>query len=79
MKAALNRAAHNCEYCHQQFYGNRESVRKFCCKEHFHLWRAGRPKAEFESCYHKEARAILEGKHWQGKNRCVKLPGDEAE
>jgi hypothetical protein len=29
------------------------------------------------SCYMKEARAILEGKHWQGKNRCVKLVGDE--
>jgi hypothetical protein len=27
-------------------------------------------------CYLREAKAILEGKHWQGKNRCVKLPGD---
>lgn len=29
------------------------------------------------SCYIKEARAMLAGKHWEGKNRCVKLPGDE--
>jgi hypothetical protein len=28
-------------------------------------------------CYLKEARAIIRGKHWEGKNRCVKLPGDE--
>jgi hypothetical protein len=31
------------------------------------------------SCYLKEARAMLEGKHWQGKNKCVKLPGDEVD
>lgn len=29
------------------------------------------------SCYVKEARAMLEGKNWRGKNRCVKLLGDE--
>jgi len=28
-------------------------------------------------CYFREAHAILSGKHWEGKNRCVKLPGDE--
>jgi len=28
-------------------------------------------------CYLKEARAILEGKHWKGKNRCVKLTRDQ--
>lgn len=28
-------------------------------------------------CYVKEARAIIEGKHWQGKNKCVQLLGDE--
>lgn len=32
---------------------------------------------KIKSCYLKEARAMLQGKHWQGKNRCVKLPGDE--
>jgi hypothetical protein len=33
--------------------------------------------AEHKKCYLKEARAILEGKHWEGKNRCVKLKGDD--
>jgi|GEM_PF-2125269 len=28
-------------------------------------------------CYLEEARAMLMGKHWEGKNRCVKLPGDD--
>lgn len=28
------------------------------------------------NCYLSEARAILEGKNWQGKNKCVKLEGD---
>lgn len=28
-------------------------------------------------CYFAEARAMLEGRHWEGKNRCVKLRGDE--
>lgn len=32
---------------------------------------------EHKDCYLKEARAMIEGKHWEGKNRCVKLPGDE--
>lgn len=27
-------------------------------------------------CYLKEAKAMLGGKHWEGKNRCVKLEGD---
>jgi len=38
------------------------------------------PKRFFEEhkkCYQKEARTILEGKHWEGKNRCVKLSGDD--
>jgi hypothetical protein len=30
----------------------------------------------YKECYRKEARAMLVGKHWQGKNRCVTLPGD---
>jgi hypothetical protein len=34
---------------------------------------------QHKKCYRKEARAMLEGKHWQGKNRCVKLPGDDTE
>lgn len=32
---------------------------------------------EISVCYLKEARAMLHGKHWKGKNRCVKLKGDE--
>jgi glucan-binding YG repeat protein len=32
---------------------------------------------EHADCYTKEAIAILEEKHWEGKNKCVKLPGDE--
>ena len=28
------------------------------------------------TCYLNEARAMLEGKNCEGKNRCVKLPGD---
>lgn len=31
---------------------------------------------DIERCYQREARAMLEGKHWEGKNRCVKLEGD---
>lgn len=27
-------------------------------------------------CYLAEAKAILEGKHWEGKNKCVKLADD---
>ena len=27
-------------------------------------------------CYLAEAKAIIQGKHWEGKNKCVKLPGD---
>jgi hypothetical protein len=29
-----------------------------------------------KECYLKEARAMLKGKHCEGKNRCVKLTGD---
>ncbi len=32
---------------------------------------------EHEECYLKEAKAMLENKNWQGKNRCVKLIGDD--
>lgn len=28
-------------------------------------------------CYLKEAQAMIEGKNWKGKNRCVKLEGDD--
>lgn len=35
-----------------------------------------RPEGVSE-CYLKEARAMLQGKHWQGKNKCTKLVGDE--
>jgi len=28
-------------------------------------------------CYLNEARAMIEGKNWKGKNRCVKLPRDD--
>lgn len=31
---------------------------------------------EHERCYLKEARAMLENKHWENKNKCVKLIGD---
>jgi len=31
----------------------------------------------YTDCYLREAKAMIEGKHWEGKNRCVKLPGDE--
>lgn len=33
-------------------------------------------EAAINTCYLKEARAMLEGKDVRGKNRCVKLPGD---
>jgi len=32
---------------------------------------------KYKTCYHKEARAILEGKHTANKNKCVKLDGDD--
>lgn len=32
---------------------------------------------EHSKCYLKEARAMIRGKHWEGKNRCVKLPCDD--
>jgi len=31
---------------------------------------------QHEECYLKEAKAMIRGKHWEGKNRCVKLEGD---
>lgn len=31
----------------------------------------------YRDCYLREAKAMIQGKHWEGKNRCVKLPGDE--
>ena len=33
-------------------------------------------RSAINSCYLKEARAILEGKNTRGKNKCVKLEGD---
>jgi hypothetical protein len=33
-------------------------------------------RREISACYRNEARAMIEGKNWQEKNRCVKLPGD---
>lgn len=30
----------------------------------------------YRECYLKEAKAMLEGKHWEGKNKCIKLKGD---
>lgn len=32
--------------------------------------------AQHKKCYKKEAKAMLEGKHWEGKNKCVTLIGD---
>lgn len=34
-------------------------------------------KAAINPCYLKEARAMLQGKDTRGKNRCVKLTGDD--
>lgn len=31
---------------------------------------------KINTCYLKEAKAILRNKHWEGKNKCVKLEGD---
>ena len=81
---------YKCSQCGTEFV--RQSARVlgrkhlFCSRECF-----GKSKRKFPGCrvydydilipnfdcYRKEARAILEGKHWEGKNRCVKLPGDE--
>ena len=33
-----------------------------------------KPPKEYRKCYMKEARAMLQGKNWKGKNKCVKLP-----
>jgi hypothetical protein len=33
-------------------------------------------RVEINECYIKEAKAILREKHWEGKNKCTKLPGD---
>ena len=32
------------------------------------------PPIEYRKCYMKEARAMLQGKNWKGKNKCVELP-----
>lgn len=36
------------------------------------------PSRRVNSCYHKEARAMLKGLHWRGKNKCTKLVGDRS-
>lgn len=38
------------------------------------------PQAFFKAhknCYIKEAQAMVDGKNWRNKNKCVKLPGDD--
>lgn len=34
------------------------------------------PYRKINPCYYKEARAMLNGLNWRGKNRCTKLVGD---
>lgn len=74
-----------CDNCGKEFERTLARIREhnFCsylCYVEYrqaHREYHARPGKIVHSCYLKEARAILEGKHWQGKNRCVKLEGDE--
>lgn len=53
--------------------------KRYRSPEELEILRLADPVLHFEAhkkCYRKEAVAILEGKDWQGKNRCVKLEGD---
>ena len=43
---------------------------KICCAP------VGQFLKDHKDCYLIEAKAILENKHWKGKNKCVKLIGD---
>ena len=80
-KTLINRAKHHfCDkFCYAKYIENHPSKRvKHPGKRQLNLYKKPdriRPK-EVNACYLKEARAILHGKHWEGKNKCVKLKGD---
>ena len=76
----------NCDYCNKQFKRKTKLIGKlnFCFREHWIKYRQHAKEYysayrgnKVKSCYMKEARAILTGKHWEGKNKCTKLEGDE--
>ena len=59
--------------------------KKYCSRDCFANARMGandsqgRDQRLFKAnhrCYKVEARAMIDGKHWESKNKCVKLPGD---
>lgn len=77
----MKHGSHRCGICgkptEQRFWLNGTNMRDrfFCCIEHRDEYLA--TFNAHRKCYLKEAHAILEGKHWRGKNRCVTLLGDQ--
>jgi hypothetical protein len=71
-----------CPMCGKEFCVEKSRSQKYCSRACFVKDRFGHDtlspeEKKIEDCYIKEAKAMIEGKHWEGKNLCVKLPGDE--
>ena len=77
----------NCKNCGKEFeVPFHQKNRKFCSRDCYCFFEFGTiiekgkrrllPNRIVSTCYMKEARAILEGKNWRGKNKCTKLIGD---
>lgn len=79
-KRALLTNKHNfcSDKCKNSYYYHDNQRVKRARKRQIQLDKTERKRpTEISVCYLKEARAMLHGKHWKGKNRCVKLKGDE--
>ena len=68
---------YRCKACGKPIQPIRHNSRKSYCDEKCRAAYFNNLKFEHAACYVKEAQAILAGKHWEGKNRCVKLRGDD--
>jgi endogenous inhibitor of DNA gyrase (YacG/DUF329 family) len=71
-----------CPVCGKEFCVEKSRSQKYCSRACFvkdHYGHDPLPSEEkkIADCYIKEAKAMMEGKHWEGKNLCVKLLGDE--
>jgi len=80
-----------CKACGTGFDACPSQHRVYCSRQCFQIVRGAIPERmainlirngakrylDHPACYLQEAKAMLEGKHWQGKNKCVKLPGDD--
>jgi len=68
---------YRCKACGKPIQPIRHNSRKSYCDEKCRAAYFNNLKFDHAKCYLKEAKAMLAGKHWEGKNRCQRLEGDD--